>query len=291
MRPDDEQFDDDALDELLSQARWPEPGEQSTRRLIRVYRRERIGFPRLAPLAAAAAMIAIGCMVWALNSKTAQPTQVSGVNPAPTIPATLTRPGTKTIESRPPTLREQFWIDVAIRESRESKSGSGDSSPAAPRVAETKVVVQDPQILLAQARNSDDSSRQRELLDQALEQSSRLDMRAYLQLVVDLKTSAVARSAILAAKNPPVDQLFGCLNDPLVPLRLAAAELLGEIDGPATAKRLAQMAVDNVNRREALIALLHCDSAEATSFLAMARQSSSMGPVVASLQIQLHRDL
>jgi hypothetical protein len=77
-----------------------------------------------------------------------------------------------------------------------------------------------------------------------------------------------------------------CGRGGLVSRRMAAAVVLGHIDGPETTRKLADLVVNNVNRREALYALARSNGPEAKAFLDRAARTNELSAAVASTMIQ-----
>jgi hypothetical protein len=181
------------------------------------------------------------------------------------------------VRSRPPTRREQLMMRLP------------NASPDAARTSLPRKKVEkfeDPVELLRLARAEPDEFKRRELCLRALRHDPAGIVPRYLELVADRTMTDAATSAMLELPAPPTRALFDALDDPRVPIRLAAAKLLGKIDGPETTRRLAEMVRLNINRREALVALIHNDSADAAEFLSEAARDSSLAAVVRSLEIQ-----
>lgn len=138
--------------------------------------------------------------------------------------------------------------------------------------------VADPILLAKLARANADADQQRTLIAGILRSGN---TNVYLDLVMDSGMSLTALGALDATPGISTDSFFAALYDPHVPVRLAAARVLGRIDGPETTARLVAMAERNQNRREALIALADSRGPEARQFLATARMS---GPLVATVR-------
>jgi hypothetical protein len=137
--------------------------------------------------------------------------------------------------------------------------------------------------LVALARNGDWPQRQRVWLAAILQRKTPDAVAAYLELAADAATSTAVIQAARGVKDAPVDELFAALTNPRVATRVAAAEVLGAVDDPNVSKRLAKMALANVGRREALLALLASSNPVAREFLAYAYDDSSLGPTVKAL--------
>jgi hypothetical protein len=114
-------------------------------------------------------------------------------------------------------------------------------------------------------------------------------IKTYLDLVSDRSTSSDALATLDRVKTPPTEMFFAALSDPHISVRLAAAKVLGRIDGPQTTQRLVAMTEHNQSRREALIALADSRGPEARQFLAEAGRGGPLaGPVRSILLEQSH---
>jgi hypothetical protein len=76
------------------------------------------------------------------------------------------------------------------------------------------------------------------------------------------------------------------LDHPVMANRMAAARVLGRIDGEETSERLIAMVLDDFNRREALLALVASTGEEAAAFLARAEQDISLAAAVHAAEQQ-----
>jgi len=97
-----------------------------------------------------------------------------------------------------------------------------------------------------------------------------------------VESETMGKTALAAAElvpNPPMELLFSALHSTSELERLAAARVLGRIDGPATTERLIALAQEGPSRQEACVALLSSKGQEAMSFVASAR----INPTLASL--------
>jgi hypothetical protein len=108
----------------------------------------------------------------------------------------------------------------------------------------------------------------------------------YLSLIKDgfIPNNA---SGPIDVPRPAMDALFAELNGTRLETRILAARALGQIDGPTTTTRLAEMVEADVNRREALMALAYSNGPEARAYLARARESASLRGAVRSVLLQL----
>jgi hypothetical protein len=108
----------------------------------------------------------------------------------------------------------------------------------------------------------------------------------FLQALGDPAMSSAALRALDGLEHPPVEPLFAQLRHPDVRMRLASAKALARIDGPAVTARLEVMVRQDVNRREAVAALLYCDSPEAAEFLRAARRSPDLAATINAVAAQ-----
>jgi hypothetical protein len=101
----------------------------------------------------------------------------------------------------------------------------------------------------------------------------------YLSYVQSDTFGETALAAVEMVQQPPMDVLFGFLQSPSELNRLAAARVIGRIDGPATTQRLIAMIEQGTSRQEACVALLNSRGEEAVNFVKNARAN----PMLASL--------
>jgi len=113
---------------------------------------------------------------------------------------------------------------------------------------------------------------QRTLLAALLSRGEPASLEQFLNLVANDRTAEAALAAAQSLKNPPMDLLFSSLSDPLEARRIAAARVIGRIDGAATTRRLIAMVESGVNRHEACIALLSSRGKEAVRYVDAAAQ-------------------
>ena len=88
-------------------------------------------------------------------------------------------------------------------------------------------------------------------------------------------------------RDPPTECLLAELGDARSDTRLAAARALGRIDGPELTVRLADLVRRDVNRREALAALMLSAGPEAQQFLEAASRQKSIASVIHSVKLTL----
>jgi hypothetical protein len=128
---------------------------------------------------------------------------------------------------------------------------------------------------------------QMQLLAALLERGDRQGVLLFLNFVQDQRTTQIALDSLDGVAEPPVDPLFELLNSRNYPQRMAAARVLGRLDGPVISKRLAQMVVHDVNRREAILALLSCPDEDAIRFLQSAQQYPALAADIRRARNQL----
>jgi HEAT repeat protein len=109
------------------------------------------------------------------------------------------------------------------------------------------------------------------LLDRLLAAGSPVALRSFLQLASNRGFRPDVLAAAMACRAFPVEPLLAALEDENKQIRLAAAIVLGHVDGPQVAQSLIAIA----SRRdgapvEAWVALLACRDAAADRFLAQA---------------------
>jgi hypothetical protein len=112
-----------------------------------------------------------------------------------------------------------------------------------------------------------DAELRKTLLASLLSADDLASLDLFLEFAADEKTMDAALAAAVSVKRPPMDLLFAALSDPLEARRIAAARVIGRIDGPATTQRLIAMVESGVNRHEACIALLSSRGPEAVRYV------------------------
>ncbi len=132
---------------------------------------------------------------------------------------------------------------------------------------ETLVRLADPSILGELARSERDARLQRSLLAVLLARNEPASLDVFLSFVENEPTTEAALSAAQTLKVPPIDLLFASLSVSLESRRIAAARVIGRIDGAATTQRLIGMVESGVNRHEACIALLSSRGPEAMHYV------------------------
>ena len=86
-------------------------------------------------------------------------------------------------------------------------------------------------------------------------------------------TSNTALASLDNLDNPPVDLLFVFLVGENRQQRQLAARALGQINGPVTAHRLLDTALESEYAQEALLALMLCRGTEAARLVTVAHQT------------------
>jgi DNA-binding protein Fis len=291
---DDHKLDDDKLDALIAQARWPELDVAAQSRLRATIRRES---PHSAQrlwlrfaLTGAAASVALGAGGWLAYSQLAVATirserahHTPRREPMPKDAAsqqqTTPRPGSSA--GRPPNIYEQL-----ILASAKSKTSGGTAVAVVPadevpnpvkpsRLRDAVLVELRRPANTADARVVRDYIAQSDLVDRAvlrqcltrpdvknaayealLRRTDEPSIEMILQLVLDAQTRDAVLAGLSSSQRPPVDALIDRLSGPDVQKRFAAARALGAIDDAASLSRLQRMAQSNDHRREALAALL-----------------------------------
>jgi len=235
---------DEALDELLRRAAWPEaqPGqverlEGGWRGIVR-RRNRRIGL-------SVAACLVLSVLCGAIAMSTWRGRQVAEV-PQPL-----------------PEDREQ----VIANDNPKPMSEPSSHPPVVQIVREPNIYEQS--IALLYRRQAIPS----EKLVTRPEPTSELTAKVATDAPAGRAATSVETSD---ADQPPVDELFAAMSNPRVSIRLSAARTLGEMNHPEISRRLARMAMENVNRREALAGLLASSDDVAQRFLAYAQRDLTL---------------
>lgn len=128
--------------------------------------------------------------------------------------------------------------------------------------------------------------RRRRMLRAILEADPQRTLALFLEYVADPKTSALALAAAGAAENPPIHALIAALEAPRHSIRTAAARTLARVASPRVVRRLARMAIEDVSRRGALLALVVSRSPAARRFTMAAMGDPDLSAVVRSLRLR-----
>jgi hypothetical protein len=279
----------DPLDHLLAQARWPQASTESTSRLRQQWLALRASQNRwrqiLAPLSAAAIVaLAIG-LAWFAQRKPHGPAVLS----------TTTRPrDDRAVQSamlvgRKPTVLESMMIRAAEAREKKRKSASQPSALVARPVANARSMrtssqraVMPPVLVERAATRPATSPPLRDPIASLLQSRDAAAIDQYLDLVANPNSRNQALVALSQSPAPPTEQMLAALKAPVVERRVAAALVLGRIDGPVLTRRLIQMVAADQNRREALIALASSRGKDARAFVERAAQSSEFAGLARS---------
>ncbi len=151
---------------------------------------------------------------------------------------------------------------------------------------ETLVRLADPSVLGELARSERNPELQRSLLAALLARGEPNALDVFLSFVQYEPTTETALAAAQTLKDPPMDLLFASLSVPLESQRIAAARVIGRIDGAATTQRLIGMVDSGVNRHEACIALLSSRGPEATRYVdAAARRDPALAAILSGARL------
>jgi hypothetical protein len=126
---------------------------------------------------------------------------------------------------------------------------------------------------------------QRVLLAALLGRGDADSLRLYLSNVANEFTAETALAAAEQTSNPPMDLLFAALRSPSELERLAAARVLGRIDGPATTERLVALLEEGTSRQEACVALLTSRGQEAVNFVNSARTNPALAAALQAASV------
>ena len=266
---------DERLDELLAEARWPEPSEASTQRLrdrwLSLHSR-RVAYWPIA--AAAAVLIVIGSAIWfGMRPATVQPPTVVVVAPAPGIEKPLPVAPPSAL-SREPTLRERLVIL------------SSSPTPAKPKPATQPKRKLDPE---TRFRLAIDAARD-DKLDEAmtlLKPLSREDVEARLaELVRDRSDAARRASAVRLLGEVAGEGSFPLLMKLASEPDLAAAAMpaVSRLGGPSALVTLARTSDSDVTRGESARALLaRGDRAATDAFLSLVLDAATRDVALSAL--------
>jgi hypothetical protein len=309
---------DGALDQLLSEARWPELSTEATARL----RQTLITTPRplripwqTASVAAGVALV-IGAGAWFLRTRpvttrsTQLATAVTNITPAvwqvPVRPATSferlmlmasTKPARRPLVTTPSRSLQPVVAAAPVASNRLPASADALRTSIQRSLASREVVDGSLVDDFAALAGTSDLPILRQLLSQpAIEAAvySRLLARddkqsidLILSLILDSSTRNGALGALRTAQRPPVDRLLAQLNAPLVDRRLAAARALGSLCHGSTLDLLKQMIARDDHRREALAALISCESPSAGEYLSALREQPLMRAQLSAVQTEM----
>lgn len=249
----------DPLDDLLNAARWPAMLPDATLRLRREWQAiSRNRSSSQTKWLQAAAMILIGFGVWfvVIKQRSAGVAQQRIVSMPPN-PIIQNKPDIVAVRLANPA--ELAWALTAM--SRQEIAGQSHGKSAS--------VQKSPETLQA-----------------LLQRDPTTGVQECLKLA-ELKHEEPAVSALKNVRGVAIEKLFARLDDPRIETRLAAARLLGKVDGPRVTEQLARMVAANQNRREALAALLQSDGVEAKAFLEQVQEKHGLESVLRSVTVQI----
>jgi hypothetical protein len=151
---------------------------------------------------------------------------------------------------------------------------------------ETLARLADPSVVGELARSEQNPELRRSLLAALLARGEPNALDVFLSFVEYEPTSEAALTAAQTLKDPPIDLLFASLSVPLESHRIAAARVIGRIDGAATTQRLIGMVDSGVNRHEACIALLSSRGPEATRYVdTAARRDPTLAAILSGARL------
>lgn len=274
---------DAMLDELLAQARWPEPGNDAQARLRHGYLRAAGGSLRLfnQPRASArgskvvravigiAAMIMIVIGVWIgttqkNNNHVAIVPPIAPVNPTPEVKKTAPEPFVRPLGP----VERLVLIEDKQRLAQRTKSPPQAVKPDS--LATLRRL--DNAALVRVASAATDMNRRDNAIRLLLERN---DLQSFLYFVLRPNTRAEALAVLHEMPNPPTNELLAELNHRQVDYRLAAAKALGGLCDRKIDRTLMTMVATNNHRREAIAALLSCSDPHAKQLITQAQAYAS----------------
>jgi hypothetical protein len=283
----------DPLDDILSQATWPEPAAKAVGRLeatwdeLRSPARWRIGWR----VAAALAAVIVICFA-AVSIIDRRPKPVIAVSPAAPAPAVnVARPESPASTSMRVAGRDVSDVELLVLHAKEKQLRRQQAAAVAPAPPPdpTRARAFDVRTLTSAARAAAGPER-RHLIATLLDRHSADAVMAYLELLNDPAIKADALAALDQVTKPPTDRLLATLDGPRADLRVAAALALGRIDGPVTTRRLIDRVAADRNKREAMLALASSRGADAQAFMRKAAASDELAALAQSAiaQAEIH---
>ncbi len=245
-----------SLDELLQRAQWPEPTDDQLARLQRGWRRT------------------------VRNRKLKQVSLVSAAVLLPTIAALAVLINRGERKQAVGDINQQIAEHRIERQNppqRDLDSESHSSEPDQPTsIAESNSTPEtnEPQPPLV---------REPTLTEQAIALVYRHDNGLDGSIASKAVAKAAEPLASDVADQANVDELFAEMSNPRMSVRLTAARALGSRNDPEISSRLVKMAIGNLNRREALVALLSSSDLVARQFLAYAQENVELAASVRAL--------
>jgi hypothetical protein len=151
---------------------------------------------------------------------------------------------------------------------------------------ETLARLADPSVVSEMARVEPNGELRRTLMAALLARGEPAALEEFLSFVENDRTADAALAAAQSVKQPPMDLLFSTFSQPLEAHRIAAARVIGRIDGATTTQRLITMIELGVNRHEACIALLSSRGREATQYVnAAAQRDPSLAAILSGARM------
>jgi hypothetical protein len=149
----------------------------------------------------------------------------------------------------------------------------------------------EPAVIAELARSEPNADLRRTLLSALLVRAQPASVEQFLGFVINERTADDALAAAQSVKRPPMDLLFACLSEPLVPRRIAAARVIGRIDGDTTTRRLIVMVESGVNRHEACVALLSSRGAAAVRYVGSAERDPTLAGILSGARLFTQADI
>ncbi|HEV7999871.1 MAG TPA: hypothetical protein VGP63_08335 [Planctomycetaceae bacterium] len=155
-----------------------------------------------------------------------------------------------------------------------------------PASVEALARLADPSLVSEMARVEPNGELRRNLMAALLVRGEPAALEEFLSFVENDRTADAALAAAQSVKRPPMELLFSTFSQPLEAHRIAAARVIGRIDGAATTQRLIAMVELGVNRHEACIALLSSRGEEATRYVnAAAQRDPSLAAILSGARM------
>jgi PBS lyase HEAT-like repeat-containing protein len=139
-------------------------------------------------------------------------------------------------------------------------------------------------------RDETSTDLQRVLLAALLGRDEPVALGIYLNYVDSKTYGPTALAATEQVSNPPMERLFSTLHSTSEFERLAAARVLGRIDGPATTERLIALLEEGQSRQEACVALLSSRGEEAANFVSNARTNPTLATLLQAASVLLSHE-
>jgi hypothetical protein len=305
---------EEPLDELLQAAVWPEPNPASLARLQQQLKQ--CSSPSKQKNAQHWVMIAIALAAGLLISATIWAFRAGKTETASNIPVNLPKNASPKNEPAPekqpltrtPTPYETLLFKVAIDKRKAAIKAMRQQSVERPLEQTAKIEIPpkpnppnhttpvrvmlpyaDAKTLTRLINKEENPELQEEMFADLLARGDMNSVGVYLDFVSQRGYAERALSILGDMKTPPTEMLFGFLCGAHTPRRLAAALVLGRIDGPETSRKLYLMVRSNVSRQEAMVALLASSGNDASYYVNLAKKDLSLAGILngASYQYRL----